>query len=393
MMPEAMKSLEIPPAGRPARFPALDGVRGVAILLVLFHQLSRVGTPDLAARVVEYALDFGWVGVQLFFVLSGFLITGILLDSRGAPGYLRSFFVRRVLRVFPLYFGALVLVLGILPETGLVPRSWREDQLWYWLFLSNWFQPFNEGKLPHLWSLAVEEQFYLAWPFVVLGLSAAPLLRLCLFLSAAAFAGRCAMVAGGLSPEAIYMFTPSRVDALLLGAAGAACLRLPGGIPAWITARRLWAFALGAGAAGFLASRGFQRTGALGQTVGYAVLAAVFAGILLALVREQEESPRPSRVARVLGSAPMRALGKYSFGMYVFHKPLHDLVGKPALAALGLGGPLAVAPGLAYAAIGIAVVTAAGGLSYHLFERHFLALKPRFGPGQPAAPVGRKGLF
>ena len=370
----------------PSRYPALDGVRGVAILLVLLHQLSRIGPQDLLARIVEHAIDFGWVGVQLFFVLSGFLITGILLDSRESPGYLRSFFTRRVLRIFPLYFATLVVVLGILPELGLVPRAWREDQLPYWLFLSNWTQPFNDAKLPHLWSLAVEEQFYLVWPFVVMRLGPTRLFRVCLWGAAAALVGRCAMEVAGVSPDAIYMFTISRIDALLLGGAAAAWIRMPGGPPAAVTPARLWTFAVALAVAGYVASRGYGRTAPWGQTVGYTVLAIVFAAAILALVLDASREERPSPAAMILSWAPMRALGRYSYAMYIFHKPLHDLVGKPALAAIGLGGLLPLGPGLAYVAIGTIAITAAGALSYHLFERHFLALGAHLRPGRREPP-------
>ena len=366
--------------------PALDGLRGLAIVLVLLHQFNRLGGPDLPTRVVEYALDFGWVGVQLFFVLSGFLITGILLDSRESPGYLRSFFARRVLRIFPLYFGALVLFLGILPALGLTPPSWGDHGLWYWLYLSNWTQAYVGGSLPHFWSLAVEEQFYLAWPFVVLVLGARPLLRLCIALSIASLGIRAAMVAMGVLPEAIYMFSTSRIDALLLGGAAAALLRLPAGTGSRLRdPRTLWLAAAGLGFVGFVVTRAYPRTSPLGQTLGYSILALVFAASILALALE--DRVKGGRVGRILRLAPLRALGLYSYGMYVFHKPLHDLVGKPVLQALGLGGQIGWGPGLAYVGVATLATLAAGMLSYHLFERHFLALKRRFvaAPANPGA--------
>src|SRR5437868_4964541 len=131
------------------QMPALDGLRGIAIVLVLMHQFDLITSP----HAIDVAFDAGWIGVQLFFVLSGFLITGGLLDTRDQHGYFRGFFVRRVLRIFPLYYAALVATL-IAGNTS----------IWLWTYLSN-FRP--HPALPHFWSLAVEEQFYLVWPFVV----------------------------------------------------------------------------------------------------------------------------------------------------------------------------------------------------------------------------------
>lgn len=98
------------------RLPALDGLRGLAILLVLSHSLQLFDSPrSWAGRTTEFVLNFGWVGVQLFFVLSGFLITRILMDTRDAPNYFQSFFARRALRIFPNYFPTLALLFLVLP--------------------------------------------------------------------------------------------------------------------------------------------------------------------------------------------------------------------------------------------------------------------------------------
>ena len=147
-------------------FPALDGLRALAVLMVLFVHAA----PDLC--------PWGWMGVQTFFVLSGFLISGILVDSRTAAGRYCNFYARRALRIFPLYYGVLLLCGGGLWVTG---GSWPQHA-WLWLvYLQNfaWFLPgtFSDllrtsggkvfGAIGHLWSLAVEEQFYLIWPPIV----------------------------------------------------------------------------------------------------------------------------------------------------------------------------------------------------------------------------------
>src|SRR5919112_3639916 len=148
--------------------PVLDGVRGLAILLVLFRHTSRWMHAEPGAGSAVYAmLSSGWVGVDLFFVLSGFLITGILVDSRGGEHYFRNFYVRRALRIFPLYYGFLAVVFLVLPQfygyEGGKFGTLQDNQPWYWGYLVNVLvaargtdqTPLNTT---HLWSLAVEEQ-------------------------------------------------------------------------------------------------------------------------------------------------------------------------------------------------------------------------------------------
>ncbi|MBK8952143.1 MAG: acyltransferase [Chitinophagaceae bacterium] len=116
---------------------------------------------------------FGWLGVDLFFVLSGFLITNILLNTVGRTGYLKNFYLRRILRIFPLYYLALVLFILITPFFFSTPdfSYYSENQFFLWTYLQNWLYIFritDATSLHHLWSLAVEEQFYLLWPITIL---------------------------------------------------------------------------------------------------------------------------------------------------------------------------------------------------------------------------------
>jgi peptidoglycan/LPS O-acetylase OafA/YrhL len=182
--------------------PALDGLRGLAIIAVVWHNSaltgSGAGMSELAKFISLFA-NMGWVGVQLFFVLSGFLITGILLDEKGAPRQLHNFYMRRVLRIFPLYYAVLLVAFIVLPALGDRP-AWsvanKSNEIWYWLYLVNWDIPIEGGGggLSHFWSLAVEEQFYLLWPLAVIALSRSALSRLCLVLIVSAPLARAALI-------------------------------------------------------------------------------------------------------------------------------------------------------------------------------------------------------
>ena len=211
-----------------AHVPALDGLRGLAILLVIPHNADTFSQSATWLWPVALLAHAGWIGVQLFFVLSGFLITRNLLARRGAGDYLRSFYVRRALRIFPLYFLTLFVGLVLLPrlvEFSPAALASLQNQVWLWTFLSNWAQPLGHevSGFSHFWSLAVEEQFYLVWPFVVLMAAGTRLFWICVIVAVLALASRMVMMGAGAKPEMLYMFTHCRMDALALGA-GAAVL-------------------------------------------------------------------------------------------------------------------------------------------------------------------------
>jgi len=206
--------------------PELDGLRGLAILIVIPHNTDRFDVARGWTTLPAMFAHSGWLGVQLFFVLSGFLITKNLLESRGAPNYYSAFYARRVLRIFPLYYLTLAFFLLLLPRLMMLPSVVTDsysNQYWFWTFLCNWVQGIGKSIywFPHFWSLAVEEQFYLVWPLVVAGLAAHRLQRLCIVLITIAVVIRVAMLDAGASPEMMYRFTFCRMDALAAGAIGA----------------------------------------------------------------------------------------------------------------------------------------------------------------------------
>jgi peptidoglycan/LPS O-acetylase OafA/YrhL len=367
-------------------FPALDGVRGLAILLVLAHNLDLMETyRGLIGHWLKWNMDIGWVGVQLFFVLSGFLITHGLIANRTAPDYYQTFYMRRVLRIFPLYYAVLLFTFGVLAVVNLQPPLVAADapnQIWFWLYLSNWTGPAGicGPSLPHFWSLAVEEQFYLVWPLVVRHATSRQLLRFCGVVFAASFALRWGMVAIGTNPEAIYESSLSRMDALAIGAAAAAAFSMPT-VAAQLSLRRnrILVASLLLGLVGLVATRGYPRVLPIGQTMGYSVLALVFAGLIVAAVAA--DNAGAGGWAAYLRLRPLRALGKYSYAMYIFHKPLHDWIAFPLLKASAIRYIDSPWVSLAYVMIVGTICFGMAVLSYHLFEKHFLKLKDRFPAG------------
>ena len=383
------------PAPRSAvggHLPALDGVRGLAILMVLlFHFVAQTTATNRFEAAVDGVLAYGLLGVDLFFVLSGFLITGILYDSRAHPEYFRSFYMRRVLRIFPLYYGVLAVVFLVLPLVPALRGSeiagLRQHQAWAWLYAVNVYLAIQGGwtlsYIEHFWSLAVEEHFYLVWPLVVWLLAGRPraLMGAALAIAAASLGGRVAASLSGAGPVATTVLTPLQLDALCLGGFFAVYLRQPGGEAA--VRRMVLPMALVAGLAlgGDFALHRFTD---LGLAAMRSVRGGLFRIAFAALLLQALFAPASSALARFFRSAPMIALGKYSYGLYVYHHFLSYWLVKHRtdLALAGAVGSHTLAVAI-QAAAGIAVSMGIAWLSYELFERHFLSLK-RFWPSATA---------
>jgi peptidoglycan/LPS O-acetylase OafA/YrhL len=377
-------------SGAAPRIPQLDGLRGVAILLVLVHHFGESALADGAYAGLRPLFRSGWIGVDLFFVLSGYLITGILLRRQGERGALRRFYARRVLRIWPLYLAACLTLLVLLPSSGLITADERHwlgvFAPWYWLHLTN--VPAAWGiDLPlhttHFWSLAVEEQFYLCWPLLVFALPRAvlPVTTLVLMLGS----------------------TISILMALTVGWTpwlSAAWYVLPLGAGGWIAQRQA------SGGVGHLAARA-RRLLVLLVVIGAAASAARLSlgpvdgflgpgtrplvGLAWACVLVHLLSVPDGRFSKWCQPGWLMRLGLISYGVYVLHNPLRALaprLGLPVDQLLGGGLPGRVT----YIALMSLLAYALAELSWAALERPFLRLKDRIGSPRRAPGSHSSGL-
>jgi peptidoglycan/LPS O-acetylase OafA/YrhL len=365
--------------------PALDGLRGIAIILVLFHHFTILRPASTFDQWLANVPLIGWCGVDLFFVLSGFLITGILIDARGSGRYFTSFYARRTLRIFPLYYLVVFLSLIVIPQFPRAyellvggPADWED---WaYWLYLTNFVvadrNAFAHGILDVAWSLAIEEQFYLLWAPIVWLWPARWLGALCAAIVVLSPVARSVAVAQGALPIDVYVLTGYRADALAAGAFLAWALRhnwLPrfAGPAPWL------------GAAGVLGIVGVTVLdgepwwwGPWMQRLGYSLLALTGAAMLVTAIGRPQTELWP----RLLSAGWLRAFGKYSYCLYLIHLPVmrtvRAFVMEPTEFPVLFGSPW---PGqLLFYALATAPAFALAWLSWHVFEAPILKLKARF---------------
>ncbi len=378
--------------------PALDGIRGLAILGVMASHLFAGNPPGPVIRALQSIASFGSHGVDLFFVLSGFLITGILYDSLGDSRFFRKFYARRSLRIFPLYYGVLVLLFLLTPPLHL---HWQHMQWVLLAYLQNTnlvmpYDQFDVGRgidLDHLWSLAVEEQFYLVWPILVFVVAArGRVLRLALGLSLAALLTRVAFTAHHLSYNFINRSTLSRADTLLLGAALALLLRGPKHDRTLRLAPAVLVISSAVYVGLMILSHmqnvpSWWHIKATFFCLGYSLLAAASAGLIACCLRP---SSWPRRLFELRF---LRFFGKYSYGIYVLHGvALPFLVGTFRGWINSVSSSKMVSIGGA-SFLTIIVATCAAWLSYQGYEKHFLRLKQHFRYDREPKPAERAQIL
>lgn len=384
----SLRSSRNPGSTREEHVIPLDGLRGLAVLMVMFGHFWLRQNPVGSLETWTYTfVQNGWVGVDLFFVLSGFLITGILLEAKGSNHYFRNFYARRILRIFPLYWGFLFVYFVILPRVvSIAPGSpfatAPGTEPWFWLYASNMLSLVRGAVIPpglnHFWSLAVEEQFYLIWPAVVFALRIKTLERTCVALVVAAFAFRLFLLTTPFHHTGGYVLLPARIDTLAIGAWLAVVARDESRrelVERW--APRAFLIALAALAIANLPDLRMFGYRVSMQTVGFPLLAVMGASLIAIGAGKSELN---SRIRRFFSSRILVTAGKYSYAMYVFHLPLVIAMETAGLHMNTFSGgrPPGIPAALAYSVLMSIATFLVAFTSWHLYEKHFLKLKRLF---------------
>jgi peptidoglycan/LPS O-acetylase OafA/YrhL len=380
----------------PGRIPQLDGLRGVAIaMVVLYHYFSlhfSVSPGTLTAYLV-YPTRFGWSGVDLFFVLSGFLIGGILLDAKGSSNYFQVFYVRRFLRIVPVYYLLLAGFFSLIAWFAAHPNEfwpWTlEENLpryTYFLFLQNIFasiyNSLGSAPLAVYWSLSIEEQFYFALPFLIRFFSRerirflaveiillAPVLRIALFSFFPTH------------PHAWYLLMPCRADSLFFGVLGAILLRDAD----WRNrVERNRALLLGmilflAAGVPFVAQTEWALRGLIMVSLMFSWFAALYFLVLIYAL-----SFRSSHSSRFLSWSWLRRLGIIAYGVYLMHEGVLDFVLRVVART---SGPLHVRSYVLVAFLSAGITISLAQISWTYFEKRFVNFSHRYKYEKAAEPA------
>jgi peptidoglycan/LPS O-acetylase OafA/YrhL len=351
------------PLYRPVSYqPALDGLRALAVASVLLYHDSLL-------------IPGGFLGVDVFFVLSGFLITSLLVDEQRRTGAidLRHFYLRRALRLFPALWALVavgVVFALIFPRAPQSPHIWR-GVVCSLIYVSNWVNAkdaFALGPYGHTWSLAVEEQFYLIWPLILIVLlrttrRGRTLFRITLSLAALSALWRLALSLHGSSPWRLYNGSDTRADSLLMGCATAMAMMSARSLS---SGSRRWLRWLAVGSVVFI---GYLMATTSLEWIGYgrgmfSAVALATVTVLVALLTNSDWW-----LTRALSSRPFVWVGRLSYSLYLWHYPIYQFM-KPER--------IRIDPRLVMVLRVCASVIAALG-SFYLIERPFLRLKSRIG--------------
>jgi peptidoglycan/LPS O-acetylase OafA/YrhL len=373
-----------PIPGWSVRIPALDGLRGIAILLVLLRHavfgVTSIQGIEAHSRFASFVIACGqlsWSGVDLFFVLSGFLIGGILLDARSSPRYFQTFYIRRAYRILPLYF--LVIGLSLLPHllahfsaaraahTTPLPLPWWSYATFTQNFWMAYLGVFGPSGIGITWSLAIEEQFYLSIPLLIRNVRPRNLVIVLLMVIACAPWLRVLLHSSMTYPGlASYVLMPTRADALCLGVLAALMVRNEV-FWNWLQSNRctLWSvtgvFFLGVA---YMTWQGYDALSFAMTTWGFSWLATFYTCILLIAV-----SSSPGPVWRILQNPSLMRLGTLAYCSYLVHVAIMNALRHPLKAHFP---EFPVAVWLVGGILGVGLTLAVAALSYKYFEKPLL---------------------
>ncbi len=366
---------------------ALEGLRGIAILMIMLRhfyneEIIRDAYPIIGPIITKLAIA-GNYGVELFFVISGFLITNVLLDSKNGPNYYRNFYMRRFLRIFPLYYAVLFVIFFILPHLVTFDTAAKDittRQIWFWTYLSN--APWAGGgwdnsaifRLGHLWFLCVVVHFYIIWPLIIYKYEQQTIVKICLAGMIVCLTARIFYTTAGW-PEFFRWTTITKCDGLLWGSFLAVGLKQKNitnliheytPIVALLSGLIFSALIL-------VPRRLMWDTSQYWWTFMETVSVLFFGGVLLLALRET------GALTALMKNKLLVTLGKYSYGLFIIHNiclPLFQRLFKPTELAIKLDSPM-MAQGIYY----ILTITSSLILAFatwHLYEKQFIKLKAFF---------------
>jgi peptidoglycan/LPS O-acetylase OafA/YrhL len=334
----------------------LDGMRGLAALMVFFSHFPLGTSISVADKIGKLA----HTGLMYFFVLTGFLITRILLANKGADHYYRNFYVRRILRIFPLYYLALIIYLFIVPLIYHLPIPGFEVQRWYWIYLQNIafsFRWITDGP-HHLWSLAVEEHFYLIWPVLIVICTQKQLFKTAFILVGVAIISRLWLMH---NIAAVHYFTLSCCDSMALGGLLAAIER-KGLLMKYKAANKqllLWSL-------GILLVTGmfFDYNNPAIVQIRPLTISVFYFSLIWYMVTSAENN----WLNRALRNKPLLYVSLISYGVYVYH-PMCNFMVQTHFPAL---------PNLLKFISSLGLTIIISSISYFLYEKWFIGLKKYF---------------
>jgi peptidoglycan/LPS O-acetylase OafA/YrhL len=372
------------------RITELDGVRAIAVGLVFLNHFA----PTKSAPWLDFPRNLGWVGVDIFFVLSGFLVTAILLKAVGnREGYFRNFYTRRALRIFPLYYllltGSLAIMLAAKDGAPLreMQLSWGSP-FWLYAYLGNVLTAVTNVSPPDffvpMWSLHVEEQFYLVLPLLVLFLSRANLKRalIAAVILAPAIRGLLDWSHPGL-PLLQFMLFPCRMDSLALGGLLAMAQVDQDTMKRW-----RWPLVVTTACMLLIAVETFRRGGGtfdghVERTIGYTLFDVACLAFIMSVL-----SLRGTAATAWLNWRPLQYVGMISYGFYLLQYPANGLFNRTAY-LMGISTAALEDTLVKFLAVGT-ICLVLSTISWYLWERRWLAAQRQF--REPPSPAGLDGV-